>query len=119
MRVILFSALILFFAASVSSQQQDEKYLTSMEVDQKVVIISKPRAKSLRSCREDTGSVVLRVYFHKSESIAKVEIFKPSTCSDFDASSIEAANKIKFKAAVKNGQPASYVTSVVYDWRRY
>ncbi len=97
----------------------DEKYYQSKEVDEKIKIISKPRPSTDGNCTENSGRVSLRVYFHSSGKINKVEKASSSSCNYFDESAINVARQIKFKPAIKDGQAVSYVTIVEYVWESY
>ena len=102
---------------SVSSQDNDEKYYASSEVDTKIIISSKPKQAKAINCSEQSGKVKLQVYFHKSGKVTKTDIITPSSCKTFDDNAVKSAEKIKFKPATKNGNEVNYVTEVEYEWK--
>lgn len=127
MKNLLLAVMFLFLFFGVTNAQQNspdapqdgETYYKTTEVDKKVIIKSKPRSQINRTCVDESGRVALRVYFHKSGQISSAKVVTPSSCSYFDEDSIKAAKKIKFEPAIKNGQPVSYTTVVVYNWNKY
>jgi TonB family protein len=133
MRKLFLTFLMLFFvfcligaikaqntnSSNSQPQNDDEKYYKSTEVDQKIKITSKPIPKTDGKCSEQSGRLSVRVFFHKSGKINKVEYIKPSSCDQFNENALSAAKQIKFKPAIKNGQEVSYTTIVEYSWSKY
>ena len=126
--LIIFTFLALMcFAAVNSNAQTDDKSDKSEKVSQKqtedkpVKITAKPGIsadvfnKCLKDSRNKAITVVLKVTFHSSGKITDVVIFQDSGCQYFNDEAIKAAKKIKFKAAVKNGEPITVTKTVSYQ----
>jgi TonB family protein len=58
------------------------------------------------------------VTFHSSAKVTGVEVVSTSGCEYFDRASVEAAMKIKFQPAIKNGEAQTTVKAVQYTFRR-
>ena len=99
-----------------NSQQQEKIYLPS-EVDVRLKIKEKVKAKYTESARQNcvNGKVLLKVVFKSIGKIGDVEVINglPEGLSE---SAIEAARKIKFDPAKKNGQKVSVSAMVEYDF---
>ena len=106
---------------SINPPQDGETYYKAKEVDQTSRILShisaSPKSPSGKNCDKISGQATLRVYYHRSGTVSKVGIITPSTCDIFDKNAIEAAQKLKFNPAIKNGQAVSYTGIVVYHWK--
>jgi len=81
-------------------------------------IKSKPRAE-MGDCLQSSGLTRLRVTFDKTAKVTFAEIVIASGCEGFDKRAIKAAKGIKFKPAVKNGEPVTVVKSVEYIFQKY
>jgi periplasmic protein TonB len=107
---VLFSTVILslIFVAAVNAQ-----------TDKALKIISKPTA-SPRDCpRSSSGTAVVRVTFDKTGKITDTELVRSSACSSFDSSAVDAARRIKFEPAVKNGEAVTVSKPVEYKYSKY
>ncbi len=103
--------------SSNSSEKQKDKNEQQAK-DQPVKIKSKPTAGKA-DCSQSSGIVTLRVTFDKSEKVTNVETVSSSGCDSFDRNAIKAAKEIKFKPAVKSGEPVTVFKQVKYSFRKY
>ena len=122
----LFCLLFLFGSAkaqtsdpSNANQKDEEIYYQTSEVDERVKVTSKSYPSSGRNCRENSGRIFMRVYFHKSGKVSDVKVIKPSSCDSFNEEAIRVAKGFKFKPAVKDKQPVSQVASVEFMWNSH
>ena len=86
--------------------------------DRPVKIIKKPNVR-LATCGQIYGQTTLRVTFDKSGKITETTVAESSGCSDFDDNSIDAARRIEFEPAIKDGEPASVIKTVLYRFGIY
>jgi len=90
---------------------------TGKEVDTKVIISKKPEPKYTKEARANNveGTVVLKVVF---SSTGKVTNIHTVTDLPFGLTerAIEAARKIKFKPAIKDGHPVSMWIQLEYNF---
>lgn len=127
--IVHFLALLIFttvFAAVSNGQssgnsdssvkQPDAAQQTSK--DQRVKIKNKPFVRTA-NCPEPSGVTTVRAVFDKSAAITKVEIVKSSGCTDFDRNAVEAARKIKFSPAIKDGEAVTTTKLLQYSFSRY
>lgn len=137
LKVIALSILFLAFCLSANAQSgrktvqpnepqkqtEEKKEAETQEKDgeiKPVKLLNKPApdVEVFAGCFRREGftlaQTVLRVTFDASAEITKVEIAKSSGCKDFDEESIEAARRIKFEPAVKNGKPITTVRNILY-----
>ena len=90
----------------------------SAQTDRPVKIIKKPNVR-LATCGQIYGQTTLRVTFDKSGKITETTVAESSGCSDFDDNSIDAARRIEFEPAIKDGEPASVIKTVLYRFGIY
>ena len=92
-----------------------ERIYVSREVDQKAVIHAKPKPGYSREARRQNtrGIVVLRVILAADETVKHIEVLTglPNGLSD---KAIEAAEKIKFTPAMKDGKRVSLWVQLEY-----
>ena len=97
--------------------QQSEKIYLSSEVDVKLKIKKKVKAERTEGARRNcvNGKVLLKVVFMSSGKVGDIEVVNglPEGLSE---SAIEAARKIKFEPAKKDGQKVSVSMKVEYDF---
>ena len=86
------------------------------EKDRSVKIINRPRVQ-LGNCSEAYGLTRVKATFDKSAVVIDVVIIIPSGCASFDNNVVDAAKQIKFKPAIKNGEPATVILTVEYTYR--
>ena len=105
-------------ANSNQANQTEEKIYTAQEISKKVVIVSKPVPEYTRKARENRteGTVVIRSVFRSSGKVTNVQAIKrlPDGLTE---EAIEAARKIKFKPAQKDGRPVSTFVMLEYSFR--
>ncbi len=96
-----------------SNQQTDEdKIYKTSEVDKKAKITKRPHPKA-GGCK-GTSTVAVKVVLRKSGKITDVELFRPSTCQNYNERAIDILKKWKFKPAIKDGAFVS--TSIVIEF---
>ncbi len=124
--LIIFSILLFtaFFGCAVNAQDTNnsnkiETKVEKQEYDENVVIKKKPRVGTARFCSQTSGTARLRVTFDKSEKVTDIIIISPSGCNNFDKNAVRAAKKIKFKPAIKNGEPITITKLVEYTFTLY
>ncbi|HYW72797.1 MAG TPA: energy transducer TonB [Pyrinomonadaceae bacterium] len=87
------------------------------EVDQKVRVTKKPTPKYTKEARKNaiTGTVVLRCVFDATGHVRNVHVITglPYGLTD---SAIQAADKIQFTPAVKDGRPVSMWMELQYNF---
>lgn len=94
----------LVFSVNLDAQTQDK----SLE------IIKKPHP-SARGC-QGSGTARVRVTFDKSGKITQTDLVLLSNCAAFNQNVIEAARKIKFKPAIKDGEPITVTKLIEYAY---
>ena len=103
--------------SALTLEPKEDKIYKSDEVDQKIKITKKspPRVKNIgKVCGGYSLATKLRVVFHKSGKITNVEITEKSLCDAYDQAVLDVVRKIKFKPAIKNGEPVSQSLTVEY-----
>ena len=97
-----------------------ERIYMSKEVDQKARITSKPLPSYTREARRHStrGTVVLRLILAADQTIKHIEVINglPDGLSE---RAIDAARRIKFTPAVKDGKPVSVWIHVEYRFSVY
>ncbi len=78
-----------------------------------------PDVEVFAGCFRNEGftstQTVLRVTFDASAKITDVEVAKSSGCKDFDEESVDAARRIKFEPATRNGKPITTTRNILYQ----
>jgi TonB family protein len=97
---------------------REDRIYSMREVDVRPRIKRKPNPEAGHDCIPDEGLVRLRVILHKTGKITNVQLIKGMSCG-FDERAVEAAKKIEFEPAQKNGEPVSTAVLVEYNYRRY
>jgi TonB family protein len=96
------------------------KIFTGREVSQKVRVVSKPEPTYTESARKYsvTGTVVLRAVFSGDGQITNIRILRrlPHGLTD---QALDAARKIRFLPAQKDGQPVSMTIQLEYNFNLY
>ena len=90
------------------------------EIDQKVRLLEKPEARYTERARfeKTAGTVVLKAVFTADGQVVNIRILDPLPHGLTEVS-IEAARKIKFIPAVKDGKPVSVWLQLVYNFNLY
>ena len=105
-------------ATPISAQSpDDDKVFLAQEVDIKAKIKNKldslPTKKS--DCPESV-QVILNLVLRKTGKVTDITVLQSSGCS-YDREAIKAASKLKFDPAVKDGQPVSQYSEIIYKTR--
>ena len=105
-----------FYRDYYSGLRSDETIVTTKEATVKLHILSKPAPvfSGLRA----TGTAVLRALFG-SDGTVKYVIVLHRVESHFDQACIEAAKRIKFEPAFKDGRPVSMILQLEYSRYQY
>ena len=128
MRIKLIKAAFVLLTAIVSSSamaqepgqdagnaQCTDPIFKSNEVDQKLKILAKPEPAYTKEDRRGHahGAIVLRAVFCGSGKVTDVTV-KSGLSDDLNERAIEAARKIRFVPAEKDGRKVSQVLTVEY-----
>lgn len=101
---------------------QTEKPLKSAKTptNQNVLLTSKPRAvhTEIAQANKIEGTVRLRITFKKDGSIGKIKVIK-GLPDGLTEQAVEAAKKIRFTPAIKNGKPITVTKTVEYTFTIY
>jgi TonB family protein len=127
-RVAIFAIVLVGLSACKSSQDPKATTSPSPEIAYemgrdgvgRIEILSKERAKYTPEAREAKveGVVVLRVIFRSDGTITQLKVVKELPYG-LTEKAIEAANKIKFKPAEKDGKPVSVNGHIEYTFSLY
>lgn len=94
--------------------------LPSKDVDQKVVVLTKPEPSYTESARQGqvTGTVVLRVVFASTGAVTNIQVVSglPSGLTD---QAVASCKQIRFVPAMKNGQFVSTWLQLEYNFNLY
>ena len=103
-------------ATNSSEQSTDEVYKAS-EVTRKVMIRSKPEPVYTDEARENKieGTVRLRLVLHSTGEVTEIKILK-SLPHGLTEKAMEAARKIEFTPAEKDGRPVSQYVIIEYNF---
>lgn len=118
MKLLLIAFLFLLMPIYSAAQSEDANRLPSK--DRPVKIKKKPKisnsvlSKCFKDQRNVSAVVRLRATFHESGVITEVVVSQPSGCDFLDSEGIKSAKGIKFEPAIKNGQPATVVSTLEY-----
>ena len=95
-----------------------ERILSSKETDSRVVITAKPQPSYTREARRNgiQGFVALKVLLSGNGTVSRVRVLK-GLQAGLTESAIRAACKMKFKPALKDGQPVSQWVIAEYMFR--
>jgi TonB family protein len=97
-----------------------EKALTGREVDRKAILIMKPEPAYTEEARQKaiTGTVVLKVIFASNGSVVNIRtVF--ALPHGLTERAIDAARKIKFIPAAKDGKFVSMWMQLEYNFNLY
>jgi len=101
------------------SSQTNSNQVKSNQVDTPVKILEKPRPQLFPDGQDcSQGKVVLRVTFLDSGEIGRISVISGLTKGKTE-SSVEAAKKIKFIPAMKDGQTVTVTKPVEYIFTIY
>ncbi|CAN5490774.1 hypothetical protein BH10ACI1_BH10ACI1_10370 [soil metagenome] len=103
--ILMVFVLCVGFSVNLDAQTQDK----SLE------ITNKPHP-SARGC-QGSGTARVRATFDKSGKVTQAELVLASSCVIFNQNSIEAARKIKFKPAIKDGEAITVTKLIEYAYQ--
>ena len=115
MRNFVWLALIIGLMATFAFGQTNNNY------DTPVKIISKPRANYPKQDKGTIcvqGTVILRVEFLDTGEIGEIKVVSGFP-DGFNDCAIEAAKKINFRPATKDGKPVTVIKMVQYSFSLY
>ena len=101
-----------FYRDYYAGARSDETIVTTKETNTRLRILSKPPPEFSRTTAP--GNSVLRAVFSADGSVKHVLVLK-RVAPDFDLACIEAARKIKFTPAIKDGRPVSMILQLEYN----
>ncbi len=95
-----------------------ERILTAKETDSRVVITTKPQPSYTKEARRNgiQGFVALKVLLSGNGTVSRVRVLK-GLQAGLTESAIRAACKMKFKPALKDGEPVSQWVIAEYMFR--
>jgi len=104
--------------AEGGSDQTGERILSAKETDSRVVITSKPQPAYTKEARRNgiQGFVALKVLLSGNGRVSRIRVVKrlPAGLTE---TAIVAACKMKFKPALKDGEPVSQWVTAEYAFR--
>ena len=97
-----------------------QKLLTGKEVDRKLVLMMKPEPQYTEHAKQNqvTGTVVLKCVFTKNGNITNITVVS-GLPNGLTERAIDAARKIKFFPATKDGKPVSMWMRLEYNFNLY
>jgi len=102
-----------------TSQTTTEKIYRANDVDEKAEITKRPRARIMGECgteKNSSGRVRVEVVLNKTGKVSDAKLLEVSDCRYFNNRVLEVAKKIKFKPAIKDGNPVSQYSSLAYEY---
>ncbi len=101
-----------------NGSEEDRVYFPS-EVDTKAKIrdAAQNAPETISDC-PNKGRVSLRVILRKSGKVTDVELIKGMGCG-YDEKTVEAARKLKFSPAMKDGRAVSQYLRIEYQYERF
>ncbi|HEX8263871.1 MAG TPA: energy transducer TonB [Pyrinomonadaceae bacterium] len=124
--ILTFFCLIFLFVGAANAQEGNSQNSTGkaqekeqkQEKDSPLKIIRKPVVSRVE-CGQEYGLTRLRVTFDKSAKVTETAIVASSGCDKFDEEALKAASQIKFKPAIRDGEPVTTTKLVEYNFRKY
>jgi len=106
--------------SKAQNKPDDQNIYKGSEVDQKARVTKKPEPKYTRTARKHQieGTVVIRCVFASTEQITNLHIVS-GLPDGLTESAVEAAKKIKFIPAMKDGHPVSMWMELQYNFHLY
>ncbi|HEX8368357.1 MAG TPA: energy transducer TonB [Pyrinomonadaceae bacterium] len=118
---VFFFALVFVVASNAQQTPPDstgKQKTATQEKDRPLEIEHKPFAKTGNCPHQSRGLTRLRVTFDKSAKVTNAKIVISSGCDDFDREAVKAAGGIRFKPAIKNGEPVTVSKLIEYKFRK-
>ena len=121
---ILMGCLLLSPVAVKASEQGksaetggDDRVYKQDEVDEKAVVERKGFIyPSSMGCQEGSGTARVLVVLRKTGQVTDVIFRIKSGCENFDQQVVKAVRKVRFKPAMKDGQPVSQYGMFEYNY---
>lgn len=100
--------------------REGEQIVTGKEVNTKARLFQKPEPRYTEAAREAqiTGTVIIKAVFSSSGSVTNIRVVSPLP-HGLTEKAIEAAKKIKFCPAIKDGKYASMWMQLEYNFNLY
>jgi TonB family protein len=97
-----------------------DSVFTGKQVDRKIVLLQKPEPSYTEQARQAqiTGTVVLKTVFSANGSVVNIEV-KSSLMFGLTDKAVEAAKKIKFIPASKDGKFVAQAIQLEYNFNLY
>lgn len=107
-------------AQPVEDPDSQSSTLPSKDVDQRVIILTKPEPSYTESARQSrtTGTVVLRMIFASTGGVTNIQVVS-GLPSGLTEQALAMAKQIRFVPAMKNGQLVSTWLQVEYNFNLY
>ena len=119
--LLLAPLVFLAIASGTSTFAQSNDNATQSKqnaLDKPLKVTKRPRATP-RDCGDIlSGRTIAKVTFDRSAKVTDVVLIIRSGCRQFDESAVDAAKRIKFEPAVKNGEPITVVKRMEYGFSR-
>ena len=118
---LLFAVLILtvVFGESVVAQSNNQtSQPETNKTDTPLKVKKKPHPRA-RGCQPGNGRMQIKVTFDKSGVVSDLLQISESGCDPFDRSALNAAKKIEFEPATKDGIAVTVVKTVEYAYGIY
>jgi TonB family protein len=105
-------------ARIIETEKPEPEVLSSKKVDSRVVIMTKPAPSYTKEARRIgvQGFVVLKTLLSADAKVSRVRVVR-GLPAGLTANAIRAACKIKFKPAMKDGQPVAQWVTTEYVFR--
>lgn len=106
--------------SEMQSESGRERIYTAKEVTLKAVIRKQPNPSYTKKAEQNNveGTVVLRAVLAANKKVSCIEVIK-GLPDGLTEKAVEAAKKIKFDPAVKDGKPVSQWAWVEYNFNVY
>ena len=121
----IFSLILVCFAGLIANAQDSGHGIgsgsrRSLSANQNLTITSKPAITYTEKARNNNvqGFVRLKIVFKKDGSIGKVKVLE-GLPDGLNEQAVEAAKKIRFHPAMKNGKPIAVTKMVEYRFTIY
>jgi TonB family protein len=116
MKILLPLVAVILFASAGCGQNAN--VIPTQQADRPVKILKKPHAAP-GNCAQNEAVARVSVVFDKSGVIDDVSLTLPSGCAEFDDRAVDAARRIKYLPAVKNGETVTVAKQIEYKYERY
>jgi TonB family protein len=106
--------------AEQSVSTGESRYFKPSEVDRKARVIARPEPQYTNEARDNavTGTVVLRAIFSASGEVTNIRVVS-GLPNGLTEKAVEAARRIEFAPAMKDGRPVSQYIQIDYNFYLY